>query len=1056
MAPFKFAKKISKDKAKHEPAPAPKAAPQPQPQPQIAKRFTHSAIPEPAAARIFPTPVPVQQRNVSSASALQQTEYTPWSRVKLANSPFPRYRHVASAYASEQNQVYVIGGLHDQSVYGDTWIISAHDNGSKFSSKTVDITDTTPPPRVGHASTLCGNAFVIFGGDTHKVNSDGLMDDDVYLFNINSYKWTIPRPVGPRPLGRYGHKISIIATSQMRTKLYVFGGQFDDTYFNDLTVFDLSSFRRPDSHWQFIKPNTFTPPPLTNHTMISYDYKLWVFGGDTPQGLINDVFMFDPQINDWKVMQTTGDKPPPLQEHAAVLYGDLMCVVGGKDEQDVYSNSVFFLNLISLKWFKLPSYRSGIPQGRSGHSLTLLPNHKLLIMGGDKFDYARGGEGDVHTSDVDLGCGTLLYVLDLSKLGEQCPGIFDAKRVAAPQKGVENIPTSPPQPSRNASIQQNILTPFSERYQTPNTDQGGFSAVEKFTTPKTDGVFSPRPEAEDSNTEASALGTPQDIKKPTSPVPQLKTNHWSAQSPPPRVVSLSSANESELGSSRGHDSQFSGDVSEEYGVAMIGNSPSRPVVRESILPEDETLENLPSRSYSGETTPQREDIQPVSSTPEPARPVVARDQGNLGTQVQENIASPGPENMAVRSQENTATRGQENTATRGQESMVARGQENTMKRTQENSMARGEEGLMTRSPDNSTQNGMKGVPFEIIEALRKELGDLRSEAEKSAQSASRRIEELEQENSRLKESNDAGSRLVKLQTDYDLAVADRKAHEDRVGEVEDLLSKKFLDVARLHDIIRVQSSKIGSLEGEETFKEKYEELNDKYEQLLKDHETLKAKDREEEKSLHESIAQYSVQLEQFLASRNEGQEEGNGGVRSISGHHQKVIEDLRSRMDQMVSEKQGTDSSAAELSEKHKELENKCRKLEEELKAIEYNYESSVNSVNNASRALALSQEELNKYKQESKRLADELEEMKYKSVDRRDTSLTSNDDSLLSSSGAGLAAEPKSDMRDAPYRLKIKDLKAELFIIKQERNALKDDVMELKKKLLNLENEDD
>ncbi|CUS24871.1 LAQU0S21e00342g1_1 [Lachancea quebecensis] len=1029
MAPFKFAKKISKDKAKHEPASAPKAAPQPQP--QNAKRFTHNAVPEPAAARIFPTPVPVQQRNVSSASALQQTEYTPWSRVKLANSPFPRYRHVASAYASEQNQVYVIGGLHDQSVYGDTWIISAHDNGSRFSSKTVDISDTTPPPRVGHASTLCGNAFVIFGGDTHKVNSDGLMDDDVYLFNINSYKWTIPRPVGPRPLGRYGHKISIIATSQMRTRLFVFGGQFDDTYFNDLTVFDLSSFRRPDSHWQFIKPNTFAPPPLTNHTMISYDYKLWVFGGDTPQGLINDVFMFDPQLNDWKVMQTSGDKPPPLQEHAAVLYGDLMCVVGGKDEQDVYSNSVYFLNLISLKWFKLPSYRSGIPQGRSGHSLTLLPNHKLLVMGGDKFDYARGGEDDVHTSDVDLGCGTLLYVLDLTKLGEQCPGIFDAKRVTTPQKGVENIPISPPQPSRNASIQQNILTPFSERYQTPNTDQGGFSAVDKFTTPKTDGVFSPRPEAEDSNTEASALGTPQDIKKPTSPVPQLKTNHWSAQSPPPRVVSLSSANESELGSSRGHDSQLSGDVSEEYGVAMIGNSPSRPVVRESILPENDTLENLPTHTLSGETTPQREDTQLASSTPEPIKSVVAR-----GEQLE--------------------TRGQESSATRSQEGPVTRGQEDPATRNQENSVSRGQERLATRNPDNFTQNGTKGVPFEIVEALRKELGDLRSEAEKSAQSASRRIEELEQENGKLKESNDAGSRLVKLQTDYDLAVADRKTHEDRVGEVEDLLSKKFLDVARLHDIIRVQSSKIGALEGEETFKEKYEELSDKYEQLLKDHEALKAKDREEEKSLHESIAQYSVQLEQFLAGRNEGQEEGNGAVRSVSGHHQKVIEDLRSRMDKMVSEKEKTDSSAAELSEKHKELENKCKKLEEEVRAIEHNYESSLNSVNNASRALALSQEELNKYKQESKRLADELEEMKYKSVDRRDTSLTSNDDSLLSSSGAGMAAEPKSDMRDAPYRLKIKDLKAELFIIKQERNALKDDVMELKKKLLNLENEDD
>ena len=43
-------------------------------------------------------------------------------------------------------------------------------------------------------------------------------------------------------------------------------------------------------------------------------------------------------------------------------------------------------------------------------------------------------------------------------------------------------------------------------------------------------------------------------------------------------------------------------------------------------------------------------------------------------------------------------------------------------------------------------------------------------------------------------------------------------------------------------------------------------------------------------------------------------------------------------------------------------------------------------------------------------------------------------------------------DIRDAHYNLKIKDLKAELFIIKQERDSLKDDVLQLKKKLLNLE----
>ncbi|SCU88816.1 LAME_0E01244g1_1 [Lachancea meyersii CBS 8951] len=1005
MAPFKFSKKSSKEKAKQEPVPPeatvpakpqPKSQSQPQAQPQAKppaipphnpKRFMQgekpsiSSVPEALATRIYPTPVPSQQRNVSSASALQQADYTPWHRVKLSNSPFPRYRHVASSYTSDQNQIFVIGGLHDQSVYGDTWIISALDEGTKLSSKTIEITESTPPPRVGHASTLCGNAFVTFGGDTHKVNSEGLMDDDVYLFNINSYKWTIPKPVGPRPLGRYGHKISVIATSQLKTKLYVFGGQFDDTYFNDLAVFDLSSFRRPDSRWQFVKPYTFTPPPLTNHTMVSYDFKLWVFGGDTPQGLINDLFLFDPLLNDWRVVQTTGEKPPPVQEHAAVLYGDLMCIVGGKDEQDIYSNDVYFLNMISLKWFKLPLYKMGIPQGRSGHSLTLLPNNKLLIMGGDKFDYSRPDDADFHTSEVDMGCGTILYLLDLTRLRENCPGIYDAVRTDGSRKMREpNTASSQLQNRILSGQQQNILTPFTERYQTPKTEQGGFIPAENHSSPNNDKTVDPQPVRKDQS--AADLQAPHDMIKPTSPIPQLKTTQWGGpHSPPPRVVSLSSGNDSELGTSRGHDSQLSYETGEEYGVALVGNSPSRPVVRESIIPESETLENLRDRTAPEDITPKREDFKEAASTPE---------------------------------------------------------QERARK-------------LPNETP---AQAQVKNVTKDMIDALRVELGELRSEAEKNARSASQRIKELETENDKLKESGSAGSRLVRLQTDFDIAVADKKVHEDRVNEMEDLLSKKFLDVARLHDIIRVQSNKLSTFDDNEIFREKHEELTAKHEQLLKEHEALKAQDREQTKSLHATIEQYNVQLEEFISFKKRGDQAETAAP--ISDHHQKVINDLRSNLEKLTVEKEANETSRVELSQSLKDLQDKHQELEATVKKLEQNYESSLNSVNYASRALELSQDDLNKYKQENKRLADELEELKYKSNDRRDVSITSNDESIMSVGGGAVGSDSRNDMRDAPYRLKIKDLKAELFIIKQERDSLNENLMELKKKLLNLENEED
>ncbi|CAI4062932.1 Kel2p SKDI_07G4870 [Saccharomyces kudriavzevii IFO 1802] len=417
MVPFKLTKKVSSDTG-------PSLS-----QIQIASRTM--PLMDNSTRIVTPALPPNQQRSISGASTTlpspierENAKKYVWNRIKLKDSPFPRYRHSSSPIVSSENRIFVTGGLYNQSVYGDVWQITANADGTSFTPKAIQIDRNTPPPRVGHASTLCGNAYVVFGGDTHKLNEDKLLDDDIYLFNVNSYKWTIPQPIGSRPLGRYGHKISIIAYNPMQTKLYLFGGQLDKTYFNDLAMFDLSSFRRRNSHWEFLEPATTVPPPLANHTMVTYGNKLWVFGGETPKTVSNETYCYDPIQNDWSKIETTGEIPPPVQEHASVVYKHIMCVFGGKYTHNAYSNDVYFLDLLSFKWYKLPHIKEGIPRERSGHSLTLMKNEKILIMGGDKFDYANSGTDNLHTSATDQGEGTLLYTLDLSHLDELCPGIM--------------------------------------------------------------------------------------------------------------------------------------------------------------------------------------------------------------------------------------------------------------------------------------------------------------------------------------------------------------------------------------------------------------------------------------------------------------------------------------------------------------------------------------------------------------------------------------------------------------------------------------------------------
>lgn len=46
----------------------------------------------------------------------------------------------------------------------------------------VMTTSQGPGPRVGHASLLVGNAFIVFGGDT-KVDERDVLDETLYLLN---------------------------------------------------------------------------------------------------------------------------------------------------------------------------------------------------------------------------------------------------------------------------------------------------------------------------------------------------------------------------------------------------------------------------------------------------------------------------------------------------------------------------------------------------------------------------------------------------------------------------------------------------------------------------------------------------------------------------------------------------------------------------------------------------------------------------------------------------------------------------------------------------------
>ena len=206
--------------------------------------------------------------------------------------------------ASKDGDIYMMGGLINGSmVKGDLWII---DYGpGNLSCYPIATVSEGPGPRVGHASLLVGNAFIIFGGDTKMEDSDPLrrtecasrqsrrlhpsrLDGDSFLrrsaarraasatfVGIGAESRAVPP--GPRPAGRYGHSLNILGS-----KIYIFGGQVEGCFFNDLIAYDLNALQNPTNQWEFLLHNAeqsdlemkSVPSARTNHSIISYNNQL--------------------------------------------------------------------------------------------------------------------------------------------------------------------------------------------------------------------------------------------------------------------------------------------------------------------------------------------------------------------------------------------------------------------------------------------------------------------------------------------------------------------------------------------------------------------------------------------------------------------------------------------------------------------------------------------------------------------------------------------------------------------------------------------------------------
>lgn len=140
---------------------------------------SYGAPPSRAAPTLMQNPTPPLAQHETASPY-------PWSRRQLTFKspqplPFPRYGAAVNAASGKDGSIYVMGGLvNGSTVKGDLWTVEAGDPA--LGCFAVQTFAEGPGPRVGHASLLVGNAFIVFGGDT-KTNEADVLDDTLYLLN---------------------------------------------------------------------------------------------------------------------------------------------------------------------------------------------------------------------------------------------------------------------------------------------------------------------------------------------------------------------------------------------------------------------------------------------------------------------------------------------------------------------------------------------------------------------------------------------------------------------------------------------------------------------------------------------------------------------------------------------------------------------------------------------------------------------------------------------------------------------------------------------------------
>ena len=293
---------------------------------------------------------------------------------------FPRYNHTATLLPN--GKVLVTGGLGSGGMpIGFTELYDPVSNS-------WSMTGSLLQQRAAHTATLLTNGKVLVAGG----NAGTLAE----LFDPATGVWS---PAGNMSTARLGHTATLLPNG----KVLVAGGYVNssNSYFSSAELYD------PESN-SWSSASSMATARMSHTATLTASGNVFVAGGMNGSGVVSSDEIYDLATNFWTVVGTVSASFPYINFTATLLPNGSVLLAGGSSSMltgEPVSNASMTVydpdtNSLGSGWLSIARY---------GHTATLLPSGKVLIVGGYNDGNGVGFLGYLSSTELyDPSAGSIM------------------------------------------------------------------------------------------------------------------------------------------------------------------------------------------------------------------------------------------------------------------------------------------------------------------------------------------------------------------------------------------------------------------------------------------------------------------------------------------------------------------------------------------------------------------------------------------------------------------------------------------------------------------------